>query len=144
MMYNSIDQQLKNNDCGVSVVKTLCNIFQIDISRKYIQQNIFTDEQGSRITDIKNFLEQNHFPCTYKILDINYVQGNMEYLKDLFPFILPIENKQGLHYVVINGIKGKKLKILDPSRNKHYYLSIQELKKIAHFSISNWELASLQ
>lgn len=143
-MYNSIDQQLKNNDCGVSAVKTLYNIFKIDISRKYIQQNIFTDEQGSRITDIKDFLQQNQFPCTFKILDINYVQGNMEYLNDLFPFILPIENKQGLHYVVVNGIKGKKLKILDPSRTRHYYLSIQELKKIAHFSKSHWELASLQ
>lgn len=135
------DPQLKSNDCGISVIKTIYNIFNLDISRKYIEDNIALEEKGSRLIDIKNFLDANGCEANYKLLDINYIQGNKSTLDALFPFILPLQNKSGLHYVVVNGRANNKLKIYDPVKGSQYYLSIQELKKHSFFSKNYWDLA---
>jgi ATP-binding cassette, subfamily B, bacterial HlyB/CyaB len=134
------DPQLKSNDCGTSAVKTIFNIFNKDICRKYIENNIPTEEKGARLSDLKDFLDTHGFIANYKLLDINYIQGNTEFLKDLFPFILPIESKSGLHYVVVNELKGTKLKIYDPRKGSQYFLSLHELKKLSHSSKSNWDV----
>ncbi|GHT08117.1 hypothetical protein FACS189426_02940 [Bacteroidia bacterium] len=139
-----VDSQLKSNDCGISAVKTIFNICGRDISRKYIEDNIPLEEKGSRISDIKNFLSEHGFTANYKMLDINYVQGNLQSLKEFFPFILPVENAGGLHYVVVNELKNNKLKIYDPSKGSQYYLSLQELKKKSHYSKSEWDLVQTE
>ena len=36
----TIDQQLKHNDCGISAVKTIYNLFDMQVSRSYIEENI--------------------------------------------------------------------------------------------------------
>jgi subfamily B ATP-binding cassette protein HlyB/CyaB len=138
------DPQLKSNDCGISSIKTIFNLYQKNISRKYIEQNVPLEEKGSRITDIKKFFNSNGFIAHFKLLDVNYIKGNTDYVQDLFPFILPIQNKKGLHYVVVNGLKGQKLKIFDPSKGSEYYLSLQEIKKIAHFTENHWDLADTE
>ncbi len=136
------DPQLKSNDCGISVVKTIYNIFNIDISRKYIEDTITLAENGSRLIDLKLFFDHNNCDANYKLLDINYIQGNNTSLDALFPFILPIHNKSGLHYVVVNERKGNKLKVFDPEKGATYYLTVQELKKNAYFSKNYWDLAA--
>lgn len=133
------DAQLKSNDCGISAVKTIYNIFQKNISRKYIEKNIPLDDRGSRLYDIKVFLDANGCDAQFKILDINYIVGNTLLLDSLFPFILPIESKVGLHYVVVNERRGNKLKIYDPEKGNEYYLSLQELKKKSHFGTTDWD-----
>lgn len=138
------DPQLKSNDCGISSIKTIFNLYQKNISRKYIEQHVPLEEKGSRIADIKKFLNSNGFIASFKLLDVNYINGNIDYVKELFPFILPIQNKKGLHYVVVNGLKGQKLKIFDPSKGSQYYLSLQEIKKIAHFTENHWSLAETE
>lgn len=135
------DPQLKSNDCGISAVKTIFNIFGKDIDRKYIENQIPLEEKGSRLSDLKTFLDTHGFNSQYKLLDINYIQGNKQSLKELFPFILPVENKDGLHYVVVNELKGDKLKIYDPSKGSQYFLSLQELKKKSHYTKSSWDFA---
>lgn len=134
------DIQLKSNDCGISAIKTIYNILQKPISRLYIEQHIQIEEKGSRISDLRDFFFNHGFEVSYKLLDINYVQNNLKYLKDLFPFIISIKHRERLHYVVVNGIKGKKLKIHDPGKGSEYFLSLHELKNKAHFSKSNWQL----
>ena len=106
------DTQLKSNDCGISAVKTIFNIFSTNIDRKYIENNIPLEEKGSRLSDLKDFFNTHGFIANYKLLDINYIQGNSKSLTDLFPFILPVQNSNGLHYVVVTEAKNNKLKIL--------------------------------
>ncbi|RYJ51492.1 ATP-binding cassette domain-containing protein [Flavobacterium petrolei] len=138
------DPQLKSNDCGISAIKTIFNIYQRKISRKYIEQNVPLEEKGSRISDIKNFLNSNGFKAKFKLFDINYIAGNEANLQELFPFILPIENKNGLHYVVVNELKNKQLKIYDPSKGSQYFLSLQEIKRKAHFNKNHWDLTDTE
>jgi subfamily B ATP-binding cassette protein HlyB/CyaB len=107
------DPQLKSNDCGISAIKTVFNIFEKNISRKYIEENIPLDQKGSRIADIKEFFDNNGFRAEFKLLDANYIEGNQAAIETLFPFILPIKHKSGSRYVVVSELKGKKFKIFD-------------------------------
>ncbi|RZJ29219.1 MAG: ATP-binding cassette domain-containing protein [Flavobacterium sp.] len=139
------DPQLKSNDCGVSAVKTVFNIHGKNISRKYIEQHIPIEEKGSRMSDLGDFLKSHGFTTSYRLLDANYVNGNVAELEDMLPFILPIKNKQnGLHYVVADELKGKQLKIYDPTKGSQYYLSLQEIKKKAHFNKNHWDIAETE
>ncbi|HRL70324.1 MAG TPA: ATP-binding cassette domain-containing protein [Flavobacterium sp.] len=138
------DPQLKSNDCGISAIKTVFNIYGKNISRKYIEQNIPLEEKGSRILDIKKFFNSNGFNAQFKLFDVNYVPGNEASLQELFPFILPIENKNGLHYVVANELKNKSIKIYDPSKGSQYYLSLQEMKKKSYFNKNHWDLTDTE
>src|SRR5258706_397227 len=141
---NSIDQQLRGNDCGISAIKTVFNIFEKEISRDYVLDSIFLDEKGSSMKDIKTFFDNHGCKSKFKFLDVNVLSKDLTSLKELFPFILPVKNTNELHYVVVNGIKGNKLKIFDPSRINTYYLSFAELRAMAHYSDSYWELADLK
>ena len=138
------DPQLKSNDGGISSIKTVFNIHQKNISRKYIEQNVPLEEKGSRIVDIKKFLNANGFDANFKLLDVNHINGNVSYIKELFPFILPLYTKKGFHYVVVNGLRGQKLKIFDSGKGREYYLSLQEIKKVAHYTENDWELAETE
>jgi len=135
------DQQLKNNDCGISAIKTVFNIFEKNISRKYIEENIPLDQKGSRISDLKDFFNSNGFDASFKLLDANYIEGNEAYFQSIFPFILPVKHKNGSRYVVVNELKGKKFKVYDPNKGSQYLLSLQELKNKAINNKSDWDLA---
>ena len=135
------DQQLKNNDCGISAIKTVFNIFEKNISRKYIEENIPLDQKGSRISDLKDFFNSNGFDGSFKLLDANYIEGTEAYFQSIFPFILPVKHKNGSRYVVVNELKGKKFKVYDPNKGSQYLLSLQELKNKAINNKSDWDLA---
>ncbi len=138
------DQQLKSNDCGVSAIKTVFNIYGKDISRKYIEENISIEEKGSRISDLQQFLDSHGFNTHYKLLDVNYINGDASTIDKLLPFIVPVKHKNNLHYVVANDRRGKSLKVYDPRKGSQYYLSIQEIKRQAHFTKNQWELAETE
>lgn len=132
-----IDQQIKHNDCGISAVKTIFNLYGASISRQYIQDNIFLDEKGSRISDLKSFFEQNDFSASYKFIDLNYLdEEDVKYIKSLIPFIIPIKTKRNLHYIVVKEFKNKKFYVLDPAEAKEYILNVEELKQKAYISKS--------
>lgn len=135
------DIQLKSNDCGISTVKTIFNIYNTNIDRKYIENNIPLEEKGSRLSDLREFFNTHGFIANYKLLDINYIQGNIVSLKELFPFVLPIQNNNELHYVIVSDVNNNKLKILDPSKGSEYFLTIQELKKKSHYNKTSWNFA---
>ncbi|HEX9979889.1 MAG TPA: ATP-binding cassette domain-containing protein [Flavobacterium sp.] len=135
------DPQLKSNDCGISAIKTIFNIHGKNIDRRYIEENVPLEEKGSRIADLRDFLDNHGFQTRFKLLDANYVNGNVAQLEELLPFIIPVKHKSGLHYVVANELKNKQLKIYDPRKGSQYYLSLQEIKKQAHHSKNNWDLA---
>lgn len=102
------------------------------------------EEKGSRISDIKNFFNSNGFTAQLKLFDINHIIGNEASLQELFPFILPINSKNGLHYVVINELKNRQLKIYDPAKGSQYFLSLQEIKRKSHFNKNHWDLTDTE
>jgi subfamily B ATP-binding cassette protein HlyB/CyaB len=143
-MNKIIDQQLNKNDCGISVIKTICNIHNFNISRNYISKKIFLDERGANISEIKGFFEELGFLLDYKLLDLNYINENLTYFDNLFPFVIPVERKDELHYLVVNGIKKNKLIVYDSSIFQTKYLSIQEIKRQAHFTNSYYKLVDIE
>ncbi|MEM9822174.1 MAG: cysteine peptidase family C39 domain-containing protein, partial [Bacteroidota bacterium] len=125
-----------HNDCGISVVKTVFNLFGQSVSRQYIKDHIALNDKGSSIGDINDFFQENGFQTEYHLLDIHHVKGNAAFFEKLFPFITPVVQGHGLHFIVVNGIKKNKLRIYDPTEAKSYLMSLQELKRIAYFSRS--------
>ncbi len=138
------DQQLKSNDCGISAIKTVFNIFEKNISRKYIEENIPLDQKGSRLSDLKTFFDTNGFEADFKLLDINYIEGNESRIKDLFPFVLPVKHKNGSRYLILNELKGKKFKVYDPSKGSQYYLTLPEIKNKAISNKTDWDFAETE
>ncbi|XMO87316.1 ABC transporter transmembrane domain-containing protein [Algibacter sp. AS12] len=138
-----IDQQIRNNDCGISAVKTVYNILHKNVSRQYIKDEVFLNQEGSRMSDLKTFFDDNGCESNFSLLDVNTTKNNTAYFKDLFPFIIPVKHKKELHYIVINGIKRGRLKVYDSNRVKTYYITLQKLKKIAHYSDSYLDQVSM-
>src|SRR5690349_7892283 len=95
------DQQLKYNDCGISVIKSIFNYYHINIDRDYIAATIPLDANGAWLQDIKCFLEQHYFKADYNFLDLNVLKFDTEKIEAFLPCILPVKNARGLHYVVI-------------------------------------------
>jgi subfamily B ATP-binding cassette protein HlyB/CyaB len=139
-----IDTQRKSNDCGISVVKIIATIYNKPISKSYIEDNIALDEKGSRITDIRGFLNNNGFEARFQLLDLNHLRGNIDSIEDKFPFILPVKHRVGLHYVVVNGLKRGKFVVYDPAKTSEYLLSLTELTDRAHISKNYWDLSSTE
>lgn len=138
------DQQLKSNDCGISAIKTIFNIYEKNISRKYIEDNIPLDQKGSRLTDLKSFFDTNGFEADFKLLDINYIEGNESHIKALFPFILPVKHKNGSRYIIVNELKGKSFKVFDPSKGSQYFLTLPEIKNKALSNRTDWDFTETE
>jgi len=134
------DQQLKSNDCGVSAIKTVFNIFEKNISRKFIEEHIPLDQKGTRISDLKDFFNEHGFNAEYKLLDVNYIEGNEAVIETLFPFILPVKHKSSTRYIIVREIKGKKFLVHDPAKGSQYLLSLQEIKKMSVHNKQDWDL----
>jgi ATP-binding cassette, subfamily B, bacterial HlyB/CyaB len=134
------DPQLKSNDCGVSAIKTVFNIFEKNVSRKFIEENIPLDQKGARISDLKDFFIDNGFNAEYKLLDVNYIEGNEAVIETLFPFILPVKHKSSTRFIVVSEIRGKKFLVHDPSKGSQYMLSLQEIKNRSVHNKHDWDL----
>ncbi len=141
-MHKNIEQQLKHNDCGVSAVKIVYNLHNIHVNRSYIEENIFLNENGSSLHDIKDFFEKQHFKTDFNLLDTNTLKFSPDKLKKYLPCILPVKNKQGLHYVVIKDINKNKLHILDPAKGQDYRWNFSELMNNAYTATANYDYVS--
>ncbi|MEJ7738505.1 MAG: ABC transporter transmembrane domain-containing protein [Chitinophagaceae bacterium] len=141
-MESKIEQQLKHNDCGISAVKIVYNLFNIHVNRDYIEENIFLNENGSSLHDIKAFFDKQHFKTAFNLLDTNTLKYSPDKIKKHLPCILPIKNRQGLHYVVIKDIKKNKLQVLDPAKGLSYRWSFSELMSRAYTATTNYDYVS--
>ncbi len=137
-----IEQQIKHNDCGITAVKIIYNLHNIHINRTFIEENIFLTENGSSLHDIKDFFDKQHFSTQFNLLDLNSLKFNPESLQKFLPCILPVKNKQGEHYVVIQSIRKKKILVLDPAKGQSYNWSISELMNQAHTATANYDYVS--
>ncbi|MHC5226284.1 ABC transporter transmembrane domain-containing protein [Ignatzschineria sp. LJL83] len=140
VLKNRIDHQRKHNDCGISAVKTICNILKVDLPREYIESSIEIDFQGTHLEDIAQFFKAHHFEADYKLLDLNLTDN--AYYQALTPFILPVKRKKEIHFVVVQQVKNGKVKILDPAVKSPYWSTFSEVKKMAFLGESELEYLS--
>jgi len=132
-----VDQQLRRNDCGISAVKTVCNILDVDVPRSYIEEHLPIDQEGISLESIHRFFEDHGFESQFHILDFNDFEKDILQLKSQFPCLTPIKSRRGLHYVVINDYSKKALEIFDPSKGKTYKMPLDEFRKTAYYASSN-------
>src|SRR5215212_2974960 len=133
------DQQRKHNDCGISAVKTVYNLHNINVTRNYIEENIYLTENGSSLEDIKNFLDKETFNTQFNLLDLNTLKSDPKKFENYVPCIIPGKHSQGEHYVVISGIRNKKLEVLDPAMGDTHKWTFSELMKNAHTATANYD-----
>jgi len=143
-MTKLLDRQLKKNDCGISAVKTVCNILDVNITRDIIEDDIYLDEEGSSLGSLNKFFNEYGFNTEYKLFDLNAVNGNQTELSKIFPCIVPVKGKRGLHYVVVNGLKNYKFKVLDPAKSKPYEITIDEFKKKALYNSASLDFVDVE
>jgi subfamily B ATP-binding cassette protein HlyB/CyaB len=138
-MKTKIEQQLKHNDCGISAAKIIYNLHNIEVNRNYIEENIQLSSGGSSLTEIKDFFDKEYFETTLNLIDANSAKFNSRQIEEFLPCILPIKNNQRPHYVVIKGISGKKVQILDPGKGESYKWTFSELMNNALMATANYE-----
>ncbi len=141
-MRKIIDQQVRRNDAGISAIKTICNVHGVNIERNIIEDAVPLDQNGASLSNMQQFLEDYGFETEFRLLDIQSINGNYADIKDFFPCITPVKNKDSVQYVVIDEIYKEKLSILDPSKQESYKLSVQQFRKQAHFKASYLDYAS--
>lgn len=144
MWDNIIDQQLTQNDCGISAVKTCYNFFNVSISREYIKEKIYLDENGASFKELSNFFNNHGLSSEFKLVEFEDEVENIAYLQNLTPFILAIRKKNELHYIIITEIKKNKLKVLDPTKSSFYYSTFQSLRNEIYYSKNYIELTEIE
>ncbi len=143
-MSKLLDRQLRKNDCGISAVKTVCNILNVDIDRRAIEDDIHIAEEGSSLGSLDKFFNDYGFDTTFKLVDLNSINGNQEELSKMFPCIVPVKGRKGLHYIVVNGLKKYKFKVFDPGKKRPYELSVEELKSKVIFNSSSVDFIEVE
>jgi len=132
-MTKLIDQQLGRNDAGVSAIKTICNLYNVNISRKIIEDQLSLDSEGSSLGGIQLFLDEQGFSTEINMLDLGEVLKNPEKQEGFFPAITPVKVNNRLDYIIINGVKNNKFIIIDPRSVTEYLLTPVEFGKKAYF-----------
>lgn len=141
-MHNGVEQQLKHNDCGITAVKILYNLYRIPVSRSFIEENICLTESGSSLQDIKDFFDGQQFHTEFNLLDLNTLKSNPEKLQSYLPCVIPIRSRQGQHYVVIKAVRKKSVQVLDPGTGCDYNWRWTELMNKAFKGTANYDLVS--
>jgi subfamily B ATP-binding cassette protein HlyB/CyaB len=136
-----IDQQLRSNDCGISAVKTVCNILDAKVPRGYIEERLPIDQEGVSLEAINQFFKEHGFDTQYHLIDFNDLDQEMDMLKNNLPCLAPVKVRRGLHYLVVNGFKQNKLEVYDPATAKSSWISIETFKSKAYYatSVMNFE-----
>ena len=143
-MKKLIDEQLKRNDCGISAVKTVLNILDVDISREVIEDQIFLDQEGASLASLNKFFTEHGFETNFKLLDLNTLDDNEKEINSMLPSIVPVHAKSGLHYIVLHKIRNGQFSILDPNKNRPYKLSTEEFKKQVVYSSANLDYVDVE
>ncbi len=144
MYNNKIDQQLAQNDCGISAIKTCYNFFNISISREYIKEAIHLDEKGASFKELSDFFNEHGLTADFKLIELENGLENISYLQKLTPFILATKKKNELHYIIISEIKRNRLKVLDPTKSSFYYSTFQSLNNEIYYSKNYIELVEIK
>lgn len=139
-----IDQQLRQNDCGISAVKIVCNILGVPISREYIKAHVHMNEEGSSLASLKRFFAEQGFEAHFHILDVNSVAEVEHSLTGRLPCIVLVKKEGGLHYVVINDFSGGRFKVLDPADSQSCKWTLAELRNNIYMADSTIALVELR
>ena len=131
-----VDQQLRHNDCGISAVKTVCDLLGVPISRRFIEAGVQLESDGSRLDGLKGFFDRQGFEAHCHVLDPNAPGEVEERLRALAPCIAVVRQgeHERLHYVVVSKAAFGRVHVLDPSRGQSYRWTTAEFVRRAHRS----------
>lgn len=139
-----IDQQLRSNDCGISAAKTICNLYNVNIPRENIEEQVPLNQVGATLDSLQQFFERYGFKSEFHLLDVNAIEEDDEDLKNWLPAIAPVKNKYGLHYVVLQSWNGRYFTILDPEKSRPQKWTLQEFRQRAYYSATYFPLAEME
>ena len=124
-----IDQQLRRNDCGISAIKTICNILQVDMPRSYIAAQLPLTEEGVSFDAIDQFFKKNGFSTQFHLIDPNQLDQEFQDIQTKMPCLVPVKVKRGLHYVILKAYKKGVLEIWNPSKPTPNFVTLEGFKK---------------
>ncbi|TMP89010.1 hypothetical protein CWC05_01250 [Pseudoalteromonas ruthenica] len=128
------DRQLRKNDCGISVIKTLCNLAGVNAPRSEIQDSIRLTEGGMWFDELKVSLENYGFDLKYKLLD--HTQSQSKAIAEACPCVAMID--QGLlnHYIYIHKVIGDYACVMDPAEGKFSMILLETIvEKLARSKV---------
>lgn len=120
--------QHNEHDCGLACVSSLLRYYGFNYGIDYLR-DLMVDKKGYSLKDL-TFLLGNFKGITYKSLRINEekLKEALNYIKK--PSIALIERDGEKHYIVIYSIKGNKLVISDPLKNKISTMLIKDFSNV--------------
>ncbi|PFQ63066.1 ABC transporter ATP-binding protein [Bacillus cereus] len=120
--------QHNEHDCGLACVSSLLRYYGFNYGIDYLR-DLMVDKKGYSLKDL-TFLLGNFKGITYKSLRINEekLKEALNYIKK--PSIALIEREGEKHYIVIYSIKGNKLVISDPLKNKISTMLIKDFSNV--------------
>lgn len=120
--YNKfVDRQLSTNDCAISVVKTIFNLFNINVKRYDIQQDILLDEEGANFDSVRDYLSSYGVKGKYNVLDINSKDHS-----DILPCVAMVEKKSRNHYLILERQRKGQFFVLDPAKGASKWVDKEE------------------
>lgn len=129
-----VDPQLRSNDCGISAVKTLCERLGVPMSREAIATALPLAAEGLRLDSIKAFLQEHGFGVRTQPLDVHDASGLERKLGEAAPCLATVRQKTPglLHYVVVDGVEGGRLRILNPTHGQVERWTMADFVQRAH------------
>lgn len=134
-----VDQQLRHNDCGVSAVKTVCDLLGVPINRSFIEASVDLDSEGSRLDGLKAFFDTHGFEAHGHVLDPNAAEHLEQELQALAPCIAVVRagDSERLHYVVVHKARMGRIHVLDPATGTaERWTTAQFIRRVHHSKAS--------
>ncbi|NMO19898.1 ATP-binding cassette domain-containing protein [Pyxidicoccus fallax] len=129
-----VDPQLRSNDCGISAVKTLCERLGVPMNREAIAAALPLAAEGLRLDSIKAFLQEHGFGVRTQPLDVSDAAGLERKLGEAAPCLATVRlrNTGLLHYVVVDGVEGGRLRILNPTHGQVERWTVADFVRCTH------------
>ena len=113
MKKNLIVLQEGYKDCGAASLLSVIRYFGGDISLNRLIEMTNTTKEGTNFYNIRNAA------IKFRLMTKCFKVDNVEKIKDIdVPFIVQMNNKNYMHFVVVYKVYNNKVVIMDPSKGK--------------------------
>ncbi len=105
--------QHDENDCGLACIFTVCKMAGIPVNETELRKNTFLGQDGLSLYGMTKIMEKVGFSADAVSGTINELMEEYKNIK--FPIIVLINENHMGHYVVMYGLKKKKIQLWDPN-----------------------------
>ncbi|EGO5058078.1 peptidase C39, partial [Enterococcus faecalis] len=121
-------------DCGVACIEMICKFYNINIDRRYIQEETGYGMIGISLKAMEKFFSKvDANPEIVNISKINRLnKENREMINNSLPAIVFLEEEEIInHFVVIWHIGKKRILVSDPTHTKKEWINNKQIEKRA-------------